>query len=352
VFQTGAYGYGHVAVARYRNDGTLDTSFAAGGLAVVQGPPTADPVHGGEFSGSSAAHSLAVDAAGRPVVAGVMMGVNNVDIALVRFTAGGALDTTFDGDGWVRTDTSGSKDEGEGVAIQPDGRIVMAATSDSYLAGDIVVARVAVVPSDPFGSLDTVGRRPGGVLVAGWAIDNDIAGPVTVHVYVDGTVRQALTANQLRADVGAVFGGTGDRHGFEGVLPMGPGSHNVCVLAANQGLGTNQFLGCKNVSVAFDPFGSFDHTTFGPGGVVVWGWTIDPDVAGPVTVYVYSDGLFFGATTANTHRDGLDGILPGYGPNHGFEARFPGIPAGVHTICTFAINQAAGSHSLLGCIRK
>ncbi len=42
---------------------------------------------------------------------------------------------------------------------------------------------------------------------------------------------------------------------------------------------------------------------------------------------------------------------PVYGPEHGFEAFFPGTSTGMRTICAFAINQAAGVNSLLDCIR-
>ncbi len=166
------------------------------------------------------------------------------------------------------------------------------------------------------------------MLVSGWAIDYDIAGPVTVQVYVDGTVRQAWAASQLRTDVGVALPGTGDRHCFR-LVAVAAGTHNVCVLALNQGHGTNRFLACKNVSVAFDPMGSLEFTfPLSENGVAVWGWAIDPDVAGPVTVYVYADGVFIGATAANKSRIDVAAVIPGYGPDHGFEAFLAGVPAG------------------------
>jgi uncharacterized delta-60 repeat protein len=443
------YGTGSssLALARFRTDGTLDPTFGSGGLVVATAPRAIGP--SGQFSGGGGGKSVAEDAAGRLVVTGGMMGLGHIDVALVRFTAGGALDPTFDGDGWVRTDISGDYDMGEAVAIQGDGRIVVAGTSDEYRAGNVYVARFVdgdpagllekldltpatgmasvsgwaadsdatspvsvriqvdsvvratvvastprpdiartdargfsasvlvgggnhsvcahavnqgagadaflgcksiLVSSDPFGSVDTVGRRPGGVLVSGWAIDFDVAGPVAVQVYVDGTVRQTLTANQLRTDVGIALPGTGDRHGYQSIVALAAGTHNVCVLALNQGYGANRFIGCKNVSVGFDPIGSFDYALPLRPGALVWGWAIDPDVAGPVTVYIYGDGVFIGATLANQPRDGLDGVLPGYGSAHGFEGALTGGPVDAHSICAFAINQGTGSHVLLGCL--
>lgn len=449
VYTSGSFGRTDLAVARYREDGTLDPAFGAGAVVIVQGPPAVDS-HGGQFTGGSVATAVAVDPSGRPVVVGGMMGVGSGDVAVARFTPGGALDTSFNGNGWVRIDLSGNSDTAQALALQPDGRIVVAGTRDTG-AGDVAVLRlvdadpagqlegmdvsadavasvrgwvadadataplqaritvdgsvrttvtadqsrpdvgradargfgaaVAVGPGnhsvcayavnqgagadarlgcagviasrDPFGSLDVVGRRPGGVLVSGWGIDPDASGPVTLYVYADGTFRQAVAADQLRADVAAAFPGFGDHHGFQTMLALAPGLHNVCVFGVNQGPGTHQLLGCRNVWVAVDPIGSLDvaMTMGGPVGVGVRGWSIDPDVAAPVTVYIYVDGTFLGALAANQTRTDVNAAVPGYGPAHGFEAFLPGPPPGLHTICAFGINQGTGANSLLGCRR-
>ena len=46
---------------------------------------------------------------------------------------------------------------------------------------------------------------------------------------------------------------------------------------------------------------------------------------------------------------GLVEAVPNYGPNHGFNAFLAGPPSGLHNVCAFALNQGAGTHSLLGC---
>ena len=63
---------------------------------------------------------------------------------MVRYTAAGALDTSFDGDGIVTTSVTGpqrgflgSNDYGEAVALQPDGKIVVV----GYSTHNLVVAR-------------------------------------------------------------------------------------------------------------------------------------------------------------------------------------------------------------------
>jgi hypothetical protein len=107
----------------------------------------------------------------------------------------------------------------------------------------------AVVQVDPFGSVDMVRRNgDGSISVAGWAIDSDSFNSIPVHVYVGGT-GYALTADASRPDVGAVFPGFGDRHGYQATLPGGAGPQLVCVYGLNSVFtyGGNALLGCAVV---------------------------------------------------------------------------------------------------------
>jgi uncharacterized delta-60 repeat protein len=73
------------------------------------------------------AWGLAVQRDGKVVLAGETQSATNNSFALVRYDAKGALDGTFDGDGKVRTDfTPTSSEEADAVALQPDGKIVAA----------------------------------------------------------------------------------------------------------------------------------------------------------------------------------------------------------------------------------
>ena len=68
-------------------------------------------------------------------------GANN-DFALVRYNANGTLDTSFGGgDGKVTTPVGTSYDEGYSVALQPDGKIVVAGYSDNGANYDFALAR-------------------------------------------------------------------------------------------------------------------------------------------------------------------------------------------------------------------
>jgi uncharacterized delta-60 repeat protein len=102
------------AVARYNNDGSLDTSFDSDGMVTT-------PVG----SGLDEAYSIAIQSDGKIVVAGKTQG-SNADIALVRYDTNGTLDTTFGGvDGIVIQDVNTAHNEGNAVAIQSDGKILV-----------------------------------------------------------------------------------------------------------------------------------------------------------------------------------------------------------------------------------
>ncbi|MGE3774466.1 MAG: calcium-binding protein, partial [Gammaproteobacteria bacterium] len=81
-------------------------------------------------SSDDQAVSLAVQEDGRIVVAGSSSNGSNGDFALVRYNADGTLDTGFGGgDGIVTTPIGNVNDVGRSVVVQPDGRIVVAGYS-------------------------------------------------------------------------------------------------------------------------------------------------------------------------------------------------------------------------------
>ncbi len=125
-----------LAVARYNPDGSLDPAFGSAGW-------TRTDLDGWD----DFAAGIAVQLDGRILLAGT----SRNDFALVRYNLDGGLDATFSGDGWVRTDFLGSADEAKAVAVQPDGRIIVAgyAININY-DYDFALARYL-----PDGSLDT-----------------------------------------------------------------------------------------------------------------------------------------------------------------------------------------------------
>jgi uncharacterized delta-60 repeat protein len=105
------------ALLRYNADGTLDTGFGSGGIVVTTiGDTTEDR-----------GYAVAIQSDGKIVVAGESF----LNFALARYTSDGVLDTSFDSDGIVITDF-GSEDVGNAVAIQTDGKIVVAGASSVF----------------------------------------------------------------------------------------------------------------------------------------------------------------------------------------------------------------------------
>jgi uncharacterized delta-60 repeat protein len=96
------------ALARYNSNGTLDTTFGTGGKAVT------------DFGADDRAFSVASQADGK-IVAGGMTGAN---FALARYNANGTLDGTFGTGGKVITDFGGPNEIALGVAVRSDGKII------------------------------------------------------------------------------------------------------------------------------------------------------------------------------------------------------------------------------------
>ncbi len=123
------------ALARYNADGSLDATFGTSGLV------TTDLSGGGDY-----VYSLALGVAGEIVAAGQ---AGDFNFAVARYNANGSLDTTFNGAGYATT-AFGSTAAGFGVALQGDGKIVVAGTDNTSGSGDFALARY-----NADGSLDT-----------------------------------------------------------------------------------------------------------------------------------------------------------------------------------------------------
>ena len=126
------------AVARYENDGTLDHTFGTGGRVTTD-----------FFNTSDQARSIAIQPDGRIIAAGSADDLDNTafDFGLVRYNPDGSLDLRFGNQGKVTTDFLNGLDEVEDVAVQPDGRIVAAGAATLgriFTIGDFALARFEV----------------------------------------------------------------------------------------------------------------------------------------------------------------------------------------------------------------
>lgn len=144
------------ALARYNSNGTLEATFGSGGK-----------VHT-DFGGYDLITAMAIQPDGKIVAGGntYTEGAHN-DFALARYNTDGSLDSGFGSGGKVVTDFFRQPDFVAGLALQPDGKIVLAGdvstfTSPSFDAGGFGLARY-----NNDGSLDSTFGSSGKVITEG-----------------------------------------------------------------------------------------------------------------------------------------------------------------------------------------
>lgn len=205
---------------------------------------------------------------------------------------------------------------------------------------------VTVRSGNPFGGIDATANGTS-VRVRGWAIDPDTTQSIPVHLYVDG-VGRAVSANVVRNDVGAAYPGYGAAHGVDTTLELSPGQHSICAYGINSGAGGNALLNCVKVTVEDrSPFGGTDVSVEGT-QVRVRGWAIDPDTTDPIAVHVYVDGVGKAVVKADVQRPDVARVYPAFGAAHGIDTLVD-VGSGTHQVCSYGINQGAGSNVSLGC---
>ena len=186
--------------------GALDSSFSGNGIQTI-------------FTGGATAQAVAIDAQDRILVAGYTFGANP-DVAVARLRPGGALDGSFSGDGRVRIDL-GAADRALDITAAPDGKIVVVGQRNTASGARWFVLRLRSggVRDDAFGGDGVIftdfSRRfehatavaiqsNGKILVAGsvsngttenWAFARYLSGGALDHSFGDdGRVTMSLSA--------------------------------------------------------------------------------------------------------------------------------------------------------------
>ena len=118
-------------VKRLNTDGNLDTNFGTGGRVNTS-------ISSSKIDGANA---LVLQSDGKIVVAGYTYNLPNNNIAVVRYTPNGSLDTGFGNVGKVTTSIGLDSSVGNAVALQSDGKIVVAGTSSNGSNTDFAVVR-------------------------------------------------------------------------------------------------------------------------------------------------------------------------------------------------------------------
>ena len=128
--------------------GDLDPSFGTGGKVTTRLENL------GQGDDRAYPNHIAVQPDGKIVVAGKASTNYKDDFAVVRYNADGSLDQTFGSGGVVRTDFFGLSDEAGGVVIQPDGKIVVGGHTVIRFNNSEADSAFALARYNPDGSLD------------------------------------------------------------------------------------------------------------------------------------------------------------------------------------------------------
>lgn len=227
------------AVVRLNSNGSFDSTFGGGDGVVVTDIG----------SGADVAHSVAIQSDGKIVTAGYSNNGSNDDFALVRYTPSGSIDTTFDSDGKVVTPIGSGNDVARTVAVQSDGKILVAGYSDNGPDEDFALARYN---SD--GSPDTTFGGGDGKTTADFDSSEDSASGMALDsagraVVVGGSDQRFAIARFLLGPRFTSFDFDGD--GNADISVFRPSDNNWYVLNA-AGYSVRNFGAAGDVTVPAD----------------------------------------------------------------------------------------------------
>lgn len=252
------------ALVRYDFDGGLDTTFGSAGKVTTAFP-----------SGRGSANAVALQPDGKIVAAGTSGTAGSSNFTLARYNPDGSLDPNFGANGIVTTDVLGHDDVATSLALLPDGHLVAAGKANTGSAWDFAVARY-----DANGSLDgsfgtdgvvTTSLGPGDSVANALALQPDgklvVAGSIGDAKSSDFALVRYTAAGSLDPTFGS---------GGKVTTPVVPHSAAVYGLAIQPdgkivAAGTSVQAGEFHAGlVRYSASGSLDKT-FGSGGLAVGG---------------------------------------------------------------------------------
>ena len=228
----------NITVLRIRADGTLDPGFGTAGVKTV------------DFGGSETATDVVVQADGKIVVSGY----TDTGELIVRLSANGTPDTDFDGDGKVALELGGTS-YANAVALASGGKIVVGGYVRDDDSADMTAARLLVngTPDSSFGDngvkridtgsfdygQDVLVQPDGKVVVAGSSDNQVVAARLTaggaVDQSFDGDGYAKLNPGGPAASLGAVLQANGKILLSGQVVPTGMSSQQAVVLRLQPG---------------------------------------------------------------------------------------------------------------------
>ncbi|MDD5275741.1 MAG: hypothetical protein PHR16_06635 [Methylovulum sp.] len=272
------------AVARYNGNGDLDTSFSGNGQLTTK------------MSNNSFASSIAMQDDGKILVVGSSGFFSDFvdsyyEFTLARYNSNGSLDTGFSGDGIVTAVFSGNINNAYSVALQRDGKILVAGQTGSQHAYDGFGSYdFGLVRYNGNGSLDTSFSGDGKV-TTDLGFDNDAAHSVLVQP--NGKIVAAGTTGLVRYNSDGSLDGS---FSGDGKLPTDFSISNAMLQADGKLI----VAGDKNLA-RYNSDGSLDNSFSGDGKVMA-----DFPIASSL---LQADGKLVVAGDKNLARYNSDGSL-------------------------------------------
>ncbi|MES3000239.1 MAG: hypothetical protein V4787_06065 [Pseudomonadota bacterium] len=330
------------AVAQLDADGTLDTGFGGGGVAVTQ-----------FGSDTTLARAMAVQPDGKVVLQGITVPQGEREhFALVRYGPNGAPDTSFGGTGTVVTPMltgNFSFTDAQGVAVQPDGKIIAAGVSTNGANYDFLLIRLLAdgTPDPSFGVGGRVSTDFGGADDTPYALALQADGKiVAVGSSIEIAPGLPSTVRIARYDADGVLDATFGTHGVVDLQQVPYGTKASAVVV--QPDGKIIVTGWSDAETRFDlmrinPDGTPDHS-FGADGVAALdlgamavnnpdSWRQDN------SVYLQADGKYLVAGSSSAIGDAV--FLARFNVDGSVDTGF-GAGAGYVRISVQAWNSASG----------
>jgi uncharacterized delta-60 repeat protein len=305
------------ALVRYNTNGDLDTSFNTSGIVTT------------DFNtNSDAAYGIGIQTDGKIVIAGDTFNGTSWDIGLARYTTTGVLDTTFDLDGKLSTSIGSSDDFARALAIQTDGKIVVAGSSANGVNASGNIADFTLLRYTTTGALDT-SFDTDGIVTTPFGLGDDYADDLKIQT--DGKIVLAGSS-----DNGSNFDFALARYNTNGALDttFGTGGKVITDFNANldqanalviQSTGTIVVAGYSdngsNYDFALSRYlvnGSLD-TSFGTGGKVTTNFSLKLNTANGIPIQnalaIQSDGkIVMTGRSSNISNTTYDFGLARYNP--------------------------------------
>lgn len=236
---------GVFALARYDADGTLDPGFGDMGRVTTA-----------ISDGGDEARAVAIQPDGKIVAAGS----NRRRFELARYDAGGTLDPTFGTNGIVTTNPTPDVDVVNGMVLQPNGKILVAGLATP---GSPWRPRFALARYTPAGLLDSTFGQ-GGIVISRRGVGRALALQSDGRIIVAGFSSSGFALARYHRDgsLDATFGGDGTVD-----APANGGAFSVAVQPDGRIVVGGAFDFFRFEVARFTPRGRLDPTFSGDGVV-------------------------------------------------------------------------------------